>query len=52
MRRDLIFIHSAGKQGGDDGSSRFLARLEAALDGQFRIFAPEMPTPELSLIHI
>ncbi|WP_412777768.1 alpha/beta fold hydrolase [Thalassospira lucentensis] len=46
MRRDLIFIHSAGKQGGDDGSSRFLARLEAALDGQFRIVAPEMPTPE------
>ena len=46
MCRDLIFIHSAGKQDGDDGSSRFLAQLEAALDGQFRIVAPEMPTPE------
>ncbi|WP_033070373.1 alpha/beta fold hydrolase [Thalassospira australica] len=46
MRRDLIFIHSAGRQGGDNGSTRLLQRLDAALSDRFCIIAPEMPDPE------
>lgn len=46
MPRDLIFIHSAGPQGGDNGSNRLVARLETALGDPFRIIVPDMPDPE------
>ncbi|RCK49200.1 alpha/beta fold hydrolase [Thalassospira profundimaris] len=46
MRRDLIFIHSAGPQGGDNGSSRLIERLTSRLGTRFDLIAPDMPDPE------
>lgn len=46
MRRDLVFIHSAGPQGGQNGSSGLISRLNEALGDAFHIIAPAMPDPE------
>lgn len=46
MRRDLLFIHSAGPQGGQNGSSGLISRLNDALGDAFHIIAPAMPDPE------
>ena len=46
MGRDLVFIHSAGPQGGNNGSTRFVARLKDRLGGNFTLSAPAMPDPE------
>ncbi|KZD02314.1 MULTISPECIES: alpha/beta fold hydrolase [unclassified Thalassospira] len=44
--RDLVFIHSAGPQGGNSGSTGLISRLEEALGDEFHIIAPLMPDPE------
>lgn len=46
MPRNLIFIHSAGPQDGENGSSKLIARLETALADRFHIIAPAMPDPQ------
>lgn len=46
VKRDLVSIHSAGPQGGKNGSTGLISRLEAALGDKFNIIAPLMPAPE------
>ncbi len=46
LRRDLVFIHSAGPQDGQKGSSGLISRLNEALGGAYHIIAPAMPDPE------
>lgn len=46
MAKTVLFIHSAGTQGGKQGSSGFLAILEKALGPGYSIRHPDMPKPE------
>lgn len=39
----ILFIHSAGPQGGEEGSAPLLADLKKALEPPFEIIAPTMP---------
>lgn len=43
---DLLFVHSAGPQGGDDGSAPLLKALRGELGDAVRIHAPIMPQPD------
>ncbi|HEV7276199.1 MAG TPA: alpha/beta hydrolase [Devosiaceae bacterium] len=43
---DLLFLHSAGPQGGDDGSAPLLRALRHELGDAVRIHAPIMPQPD------
>ncbi|MFD1032384.1 alpha/beta fold hydrolase [Metaplanococcus flavidus] len=46
MVKQVLFIHSAGPQGEQQGSSRLLKYLNDELGSDFRLLAPKMPTPE------
>ena len=46
MKQHLLFVHSAGNQGPDEGSDRLLAYLRSALDVYCEIHAPRMPDPD------
>lgn len=43
---DLLFVHSAGPQGGDAGSAPLLRALREELGDAARIHAPIMPQPD------
>lgn len=43
---DLLFVHSAGPQGGDDGSAPLLKALRQELGEAVRTHAPIMPQPD------
>ncbi|MDE4086578.1 alpha/beta hydrolase [Planococcus maritimus] len=42
----ILFIHSAGPQDEQEGSSGLLQYLKQQLDAEFQIIAPKMPQPE------
>lgn len=44
--KQILFIHSAGPQGEQEGSSGLLQYLKQQLDAEFQIIAPKMPKPE------
>ncbi|PUA29250.1 MAG: hypothetical protein B0W54_01210 [Cellvibrio sp. 79] len=46
MTIDVLFIHSAGSQFGDDGSAPFVKKLRASLGQNFNVNAPLMPLPD------
>lgn len=46
MTRQILFIHSAGRQGEHDGSSEFLAFLRPALSPDYDLRSPLMPSPQ------
>lgn len=46
MRKEILFIHSAGPQGFDEGSSKLVAYLQAALGVAYHVRCPAMPEPE------
>jgi uncharacterized protein len=41
----VLFIHSAGLQGPEEGSSGLLESLRAALPSDYKLIAPTMPNP-------
>ncbi|ALC81255.1 MULTISPECIES: alpha/beta hydrolase [Bacillus] len=46
MKKQVIFIHSAGEQGALQGSSRLAEYLHDELDEWYRLLLPKMPFPE------
>ena len=42
----ILFLHSAGPQHGDEGSSRLLSFIHDQLSPSFEIVAPRMPHPD------
>lgn len=46
MKTSIVFIHSAGPQEGDQGSSGLAASLQAAFGSQYECICPRMPEPE------
>lgn len=46
MKKQILFIHSAGPQGETQGSGRLIRYLEKELDGDFELRHPAMPAPE------
>ncbi|MGK7377452.1 alpha/beta hydrolase [Planococcus sp. 1R117A] len=46
VKKQVLFIHSAGPQGFNQGSSGLIRFLEKELDGDFELIHPEMPDPE------
>ncbi|MGG3640940.1 alpha/beta fold hydrolase [Bacillus gobiensis] len=46
MKKQVIFIHSAGEQGALQGSSRFVAYLHDELDEGVHLLLPKMPFPK------
>ncbi|SES12142.1 alpha/beta hydrolase [Salipaludibacillus aurantiacus] len=46
MQKTVLFIHSAGPQGGGEGSSNLSAYLERELRNQYNFVCPKMPNPE------
>ncbi|MEZ0482869.1 alpha/beta hydrolase [Planococcus sp. SSTMD024] len=44
--RQVLFIHSAGPQGEQEGSSGLLQYLREQLDAEFQVIAPKMPDPD------
>lgn len=46
MAQQILFIHSAGPQGEQQGSSGLLQYLENELGPAYQVIAPEMPEPE------
>lgn len=46
MAKQVLFIHSAGPQGEQEGSSGLLKYLENELGPEYQVIAPEMPDPE------
>lgn len=47
MKKHVIFIHSAGNQGPDQGSSGLAAYLLEALGEEHHLLFPNMPVPEI-----
>ena len=45
MSIDVLFIHSAGPQSGEQGSSPFVKHLRQSLGSAFRVTCPAMPAP-------
>lgn len=45
MRKQILFIHSAGTQGPEEGSSFLVPYLESVLGDDFEIIHPMMPAP-------
>ena len=45
MSTDVLFIHSAGSQSGEQGSSPFVKQVRQSLGSGFRIMCPAMPAP-------
>lgn len=46
MAVDVLFIHSAGPQSGEQGSAPLLRHLRRGLGARFRVHAPTMPLPD------
>jgi predicted alpha/beta hydrolase family esterase len=46
MKKQLLFIHSAGAQGSGEGSNDLVAFLRRSSADVFDVFAPSMPDPE------
>ncbi|MCF6409480.1 alpha/beta hydrolase [Pseudalkalibacillus salsuginis] len=46
MKKNVLFIHSAGTQGLHQGSSDLAAYLQDALGDEYNVSHPEMPNPE------
>ncbi|MET0333573.1 MAG: alpha/beta fold hydrolase [Rhizobacter sp.] len=46
MPIDVLFIHSAGPQSGDQGSSLFVNHLRRSLGAGFNLISPQMPAPD------
>lgn len=46
MKKDVLFIHSAGPQGHHEGSDYLVTYLRDTLGSGYRILLPEMPDPE------
>jgi predicted alpha/beta hydrolase family esterase len=46
MRKKILFIHSAGPQGPDEGSSNLVASLKAQLGADYEVLNPLMPDPD------
>lgn len=46
MAIDILFIHSAGVQSGDEGSAPFVKYLRHSLGANFNVSAPIMPQPD------
>lgn len=46
MKKQVLFIHSAGPQGEGQGSAGLLQYLKDELGSAFQVHAPEMPDPE------
>lgn len=46
MRKEVLFIHSAGPQGPHEGSTELIAYLHGALDAGYDLKCPAMPAPE------
>jgi predicted alpha/beta hydrolase family esterase len=45
MSIDVLFIHSAGPQSGEQGSAPFVKHLRQSLGSAFRVTCPAMPAP-------
>lgn len=46
MKKQVLFIHSAGSQRPSEGSSQLVAYLQSALGKEYEIIHPPMPEPE------
>lgn len=46
MKKQVLFIHSAGPQGGKQGSSPLIAYLQKSLSEDYHLSCPAMPNPE------
>jgi uncharacterized protein len=46
MKKEVLFIHSAGPQGFHEGSTDLVAYLHTALGAQYDLKCPAMPEPE------
>jgi uncharacterized protein len=46
MKKQILFIHSAGNQDPNQGSSQLVAYLQKALGNDYALLNPEMPDPE------
>lgn len=46
MKKQVLFIHSAGPQGAHSGSGDLVAHLKQALGSKYRVICPKMPDPE------
>ncbi|MGM7700548.1 alpha/beta hydrolase [Pseudalkalibacillus sp. Hm43] len=46
MKEHVLFIHSAGPQDGEQGSSRLIAYLQKSISSDFHFSSPAMPDPE------
>lgn len=46
MAIDVLFIHSAGVQSGDEGSAPFVKYLRHSLGSNYNLYAPIMPLPD------
>lgn len=46
MAQEILFIHSAGKQGNGEGSHRLIEYLQRKLGGDYEVVVPLMPDPE------
>lgn len=46
MAIDVLFIHSAGPQSGDEGSAPFVSNLRHNLGSNYNLSAPIMPRPD------
>ncbi len=44
--RNVLFVHSAGPQGSNQGSTGFVANIKKELQGDFQVIAPDFPEPE------
>ncbi|MFG6114930.1 alpha/beta fold hydrolase [Halobacillus sp. MO56] len=46
MKKQVLFIHSAGPQEGKQGSSHIIAYLQKSISADYHFFSPAMPDPE------
>jgi uncharacterized protein len=46
MKKEIIFIHSAGPQGSHEGSDDLIHYLRASLGSEYKLYHPAMPDPE------
>ncbi|MGP4081569.1 alpha/beta fold hydrolase [Pseudalkalibacillus sp. R45] len=46
MKKQVLFIHSAGPQEGKQGSSQLIAYLQKSLRSDYHFSSPEMPDPD------
>jgi predicted alpha/beta hydrolase family esterase len=46
MKKQCLFIHSAGSQGPHEGSDDFIAFLQKAIGSDYDLHCPKMPDPD------